>query len=72
LATKGLEWPNNLCIYGLRHTFVTKFIAANPDTLEYLRELLGHKDMKIVHNHYCHQFDEHSAIHKVLNGFKVF
>jgi len=54
LATKGLEWPNNLCIYGLRHTFVTKFIAANPDKLEYLRELLGHKDMKIVRNHYCH------------------
>lgn len=71
-ATKGLEWPDNLCIYGLRHTFATKFIAANPDKLEYLRELLGHKDMKMVRKHYGHLFDEHAAIHKVLDGFTVF
>ena len=72
LATKKLEWPDNLCIYGLRHTFATKFIAAHPDKLEYLRELLGHKDMKMIRKHYGHLFDEHSAIHYVLNGFKVF
>jgi integrase len=59
-------------IYGLRHTFATKFIAAHPDKLEYLRELLGQKDMKMIRKHYGHLFDEHSATHNVLNGFKVF
>jgi len=72
LATKDLKWPDNLCMYGLRHTFATKFIASNPDKLEYLRELLGHKDMKMVRKHYGHLFDEHAAIHKVLDEFKVF
>lgn len=71
-ATKGLEWPDNLCMYGLRHTFATKFIAAYPNKLEYLRELLGHKDMKMVRKHYGHLFDEHAAIHKVLDDFTVF
>jgi integrase len=71
-ATKGLEWPDKLCMYGLRHSFATKFIVANPDKLEYLRELLGHKDMKMIRKHYGHLFDEHSAIHDVLKDFKVF
>jgi integrase len=71
-ATRDLEWPENLCMYGLRHSFATKFIAAHPDKLEYLRELLGHKDLKMVRKHYGHLFDEHAAIHKVLDGLKVF
>lgn len=70
--TKGLVWPENLCVYGLRHTFATKFIVANPNKLEYLRELLGHKDLKMIREHYGHLFDEHAAIHDVLGDFKVF
>lgn len=71
-ATKNLEWPEKLCMYGLRHTFATKFIAAYPDKLEYLRELLGHRDLKMIRKHYAHLCDEHSAIHEVLDEFAVF
>lgn len=70
--TKNLEWPEKLYMYGLRHSFATKFIVAHPDKLEYLRELLGHKDLKMIRQHYGHLFDEHAAIHGVLDGFKVF
>lgn len=69
--TKDLDWPEGLCLYGLRHTFATKFIKEYPDKLEYLRELLGHKDMQMIRKHYAHLFDEHSAIHDVLDFLKV-
>lgn len=71
-ATKDLEWPDNLCVYGLRHTYATTFIKDHPDKLEYLRELLGHKDLKMIRKHYGHLFDEHAAIHKVLETLRVF
>ncbi len=70
--TKNLEWPEKLYLYGLRHSFATKFIVANPDKLEYLRVLLGHKDLKMIRQHYGHLCDEHAAVHNVLDGFKVF
>jgi len=66
LATKDLTWPEGLCVYGLRHTFATDFIRQHPDKLEYLRELLGHKDLEMIRKHYGHLFDEHHAIHGVL------
>lgn len=69
--TRGLAWPSNLCIYGLRHTFATNFIKEHPDKLEYLRELLGHKDLKMIRKHYGHLFDEHSSIHEVLGNLKL-
>jgi integrase len=71
-ATKDLEWPDNLCIYGLRHTFATAFIRDNPAKLEYLRELLGHKSLKMIRKHYGHLYDENSAVHDVLRTVKVF
>jgi integrase len=37
-----------------------------------LRELLGHKDMKMIRKHYGHLFDEHDAIHNVLNTLPQF
>ena len=66
LGTKDLTWPKGLCVYGLRHTFATDFIRQHPDKLEYLRELLGHKDLEMIRKHYGHLFDEHRAIHGVL------
>lgn len=51
-------------MYGLRHTFATNFIKDHPDKLEYLRELLGHKDLKMIRKHYGHLFDEHKAMHE--------
>jgi integrase len=68
--TKKLAWPEGLCLYGLRHTFATGFIREHPDKLEYLRELLGHKDLKMIRLHYGHLFDEHEAMHKVLASFR--
>lgn len=70
--TKKLAWPEGLCLYGLRHTFATGFIREHPDKLEYLRELLGHKDLEMIRSHYGHLFDEHRAMHEVLEGFSPF
>jgi len=70
--TKNLDWPAGLRMYGLRHTFATAFIRQHPDKLEYLRELLGHRDLKMIRRHYGHLFDEHAAIHNTLDDFKVF
>jgi integrase len=63
--------PENLTVYGLRHTFATQFIVQHPDKLEYLRELLGHKDLKMIRKHYGHLFDESAALHGVLNDLKT-
>ena len=52
-------------------TFATNFIKEHPDKLEYLRELLGHKDMQMIRKHYGHLFDEHSAIHGVLDSLDL-
>jgi integrase len=70
--TKGLDWPEQgVCLYGLRHTFATDFIKQFPDRIEYLRELLGHKDLKMIRQHYGHLYDEHAAIHNVLSGLSL-
>jgi integrase len=67
-----IELPKGTIVYGLRHVFATNFIVQHPDKLEYLRELLGHKDLKMIRKHYGHLFDEHSAMHEVLKNFKTF
>lgn len=71
LDTKGLEWPDKLFMYGLRHTFATRFIRDHPDKIEYLRELLGHTNLDMIRRHYGHLFDEHDAIHQVLSQLKL-
>ncbi|MCI0458328.1 MAG: site-specific integrase [Gemmataceae bacterium] len=63
--------PEGLTVYGLRHTFATRFIVQHPDKLEYLRELLGHKDLKMIRKHYGHLFDENAALHGVLSELKT-
>lgn len=72
LEKKGVKLPEGLCVYGLRHTFATNFIKEHPDKLEYLRELLGHKDMEMIRRHYGHLFDEHAALHGVLDKLNPF
>jgi len=69
--TKKLKWPRGLCVYGLRHTFATDFIRQHPDKLEYLRELLGHKDLQMIREHYGHLFDEHAAINDILADLEM-
>jgi integrase len=66
-----VELPEGLTVYGLRHTFATRFIVQHPDKLEYLRELLGHKDLKMIRKHYGHLFDENAALHGVLGELKT-
>ena len=71
-STMTIDWPKqSVYIYGLRHTFATKFIIEHPDKLEYLRELLGHKDLKMIRKHYGHLFDEHAAMHDVLGSLRL-
>ncbi len=70
--TKGLYWPEGLCMYGLRHTFATAFLAANPNEIEYLRVLLGHKDYKMILQHYGHLVDQHEAINRRMQNFDPF
>jgi integrase len=70
LKKKGLRLPEGITVYGLRHTFATRFIVQHPDKLEYLRELLGHKDLKMIRKHYGHLFDENAALHEVLSDLK--
>lgn len=69
--TPPIELPAGLSVYGLRHTFATQFIVQHPDKLEYLRELLGHKDLKMIRKHYGHLFDESAALHGVLADMKT-
>ncbi len=69
--TRELDWLDGLCVYGLRHSFATNFIVQYPDKLEYLRELLGHKDLKMIRQHYGHLFDEHAAMHGVLDKLSL-
>jgi integrase len=57
-------------VYGLRHTFATRFIVQYPDKLEHLRELLGHRDLTMIRKHYGHLFDENAALHTVLSDLK--
>lgn len=70
--TKDLDWQPGICLYGLRHTFATNFLKEHPDKLMYLRELMGHKDLKMIQKHYGHLYDEHAAIHEVLDDIKFF
>jgi integrase len=62
--------PKGISIYGLRHTFATRFLVEHPDKIEYLRELLGHKDLTMILKHYGHLIDQHAAMHGVLKDFR--
>jgi integrase len=70
--TKKLKWQPGLCISGLRHTFATNFLQQFPNEIEYLRVLLGHKDYKMIFEHYGHLIDQHHAAFKRLEGFSPF
>jgi integrase len=70
--TRGLGWPGGLCLYGLRHTFATAFLADHPNEIEYLRILLGHKDYTMILAHYGHLIDQHEKINNKLDGFDPF
>lgn len=70
--TKGLDWPDGLCLYGLRHTFATSFLADHPNEIEYLRVLLGHKNYKMIFKHYGHLIDQHEKINDKLKEFDPF
>jgi hypothetical protein len=48
------------------------FLADNPNEIEYLRVLLGHKDYKMILLHYGHLIDQHEKINKKLEGFDPF
>lgn len=67
------DWPDNLCLYGLRHLFAAKFIEHHRgDKLELLRVILGHKDLKMIRKHYGHLYDQHKAIHDTVADMKLF
>jgi integrase len=70
--TKDLSWPDGLVVYGLRHTFATNFLQQFPNEMEYLRVLLGHKDYKMIFEHYGHLIDQHASAFKRLDGFSPF
>jgi integrase len=70
LKKKGISLADGITVYGLRHTFATRFIVQYPDKLEYHRELLGHRDLKMIRKHYGHLFDENVALHAVLSDLK--
>ncbi len=70
--TKKMKWPKGLCLYGLRHTFATAFLMEHPNEIEYLRVLLGHKDHKMIFQHYGHLVDQHAAINGKLKNFDPF
>ena len=67
-----MEWQEGLVVYGLRHTFATNFLQQYPNEIEYLRVLLGHKDYKMIFEHYGHLIDQHHAAFKRLEGFDPF
>ena len=70
--TKKLDWQEGLCMYGLRHTFATAFLAEHPNEIEYLRVLLGHKDYKMILKHYGHLVDQAEQITKRMKDFDPF
>ena len=70
--TKNLNWPDDLRLYGLRHTFATAFLGEHPNEIEYLRVLLGHRNYKMIFKHYGHLIDQHARINKKLEGFGPF
>lgn len=72
LKRLGKPLPDGITLYGLRHGFATKFIVEHPDKLEYLRELLGHRDLTMILRHYGHLIDQHEAMHSVLKDFKAY
>jgi integrase len=67
-----LPWQEGLCVYGLRHTFATSFLQQFPNEIEYLRVLLGHKDYKMILEHYGHLIDQHASAFRRLDGFDPF
>lgn len=70
--SKDLAWPKGLCVYGLRHSYATNFLRQFPNEIEYLRVLLGHKNYKMILEHYSHLIDEHASAFKRLEGFNPF
>ena len=71
LKRLGTPIPAGITLYGLRHRFCSRFLTQFPDKLEYLRELMGHKDTTMLRKHYLHLIDAHREIHDTLKGFKV-
>jgi integrase len=66
------DLQEGLCLYGLRHTFATSFLAQNPNEIEYLRVLLGHKNYDMILAHYGHVAEMHSHIQKRMATFNPF
>lgn len=73
LKSVDFDWPEDLCLYGLRHLFAARFIEHHRgDKLELLRVILGHKDLKMIRKHYGHLYDQHRAIHETVADMKLF
>ncbi len=70
LKREGRPLPDGITLYGLRHSFATNFIVQYPDKIEYLREMLGHRDTAMILKHYGHLIDQHKAMHGVLKDFR--
>lgn len=45
------------------------FITQHPDKLEYLREMMGHKNPTMLCKHYVHLIDSNKEIHSTLKDF---
>ena len=69
---KGFDYPEGICVYGIRHSFATNFLREHPGELEYLRVLLGHKDYAMILSHYSHLIDQHAHAFKRVEGFSPF
>ena len=71
LKREGRALPEGISLYGLRHGWATRFLVEYPDKIEYLREMLGHKDTTMILRHYGHLIDQHKAMHGVLKDFSL-
>jgi integrase len=71
LKREGRPLPDGITLYGLRHTWASRFLVEHPDKIEYLREMLGHRDTTMIVKHYGHLIDQHRAMHGVLKDFKA-
>jgi integrase len=70
LKRHGHPLPDGITLYGLRHTWASRFLVEYPDKIEFLREMLGHRDTTMIVKHYGHLIDQHKAMHSVLKDFK--
>jgi len=65
LADAAADAPTPNCGWGIQ------FPLAIAPQLEYVRELLGHKHLKMIRKHYGHLFDEIATLHGVLADMKT-